>query len=66
MNRILEMREKRGQIWDKAKAFLKEHEDENGMLSAEDAAEYEPWSRKWSSWAASLTARSAPRRWSAS
>ena len=41
MNRILEMREKRGQIWDKAKAFLKEHQDENGMLSAEDAAEYE-------------------------
>ena len=41
MNRILEMREKRGQIWDKAKAFLKEHEDENGMRSAEDAAEYE-------------------------
>ena len=38
MNRILEMREKRGQIWDRAKAFLKEHEDENGMLSAEDAA----------------------------
>ena len=35
------MREKRGQIWDKAKAFLKEHQDENGMLSAEDAAEYE-------------------------
>ena len=41
MNRILEMREKRGQIWDRAKAFLKEHEDENGMLSAGDAAEYE-------------------------
>ena len=41
MNRILEMREKRGQIWDRAKAFLKEHQDENGMLSAEDAAEYE-------------------------
>ena len=28
MNRILEMREKRGQIWDRAKAVLKEHEDE--------------------------------------
>ena len=41
MNRILEMREKRGQIWDKAKAFLKEHQDENGMLSAEDASEFE-------------------------
>ena len=41
MNGILEMREKRGQIWDRAKAFLKEHQDENGMLSAGDAAEYE-------------------------
>ena len=41
MNRILEMREKRGQIWDRAKAFLKERQDENGMLSAEDTAEYE-------------------------
>lgn len=41
MNGILEMREKRGQIWDRAKTFLKEHQDENGMLSAEDAEEYE-------------------------
>ena len=66
MNRILEMREKRGQIWDKAKAFLKEHQDENGMLSAEDAAEYERMEQEWLSWAALSTARSAPRRWSAS
>ena len=41
MNRILAMREKRGQLWDKAKDFLTERQDENGMLSAEDAAEYE-------------------------
>ena len=41
MNKILAMREKRGQLWDKAKAFLKEHQNEDGMLSAEDSAEYE-------------------------
>ena len=41
MNKIHEMRKKRGEIWDKAKAFLTEHQDESGMLSAEDAAQYE-------------------------
>ena len=35
MNKILAMREKRGEVWDKAKAFLNEHQDENGMLSPE-------------------------------
>ena len=39
MNRILEMREKRGQMWDRAKGCLKEHEDENGVLSAQHPAE---------------------------
>ena len=41
MNKIHEMRKKRGEIWDRAKAFLTEHQDENGMLSAEDTAQYE-------------------------
>ena len=41
MNNIHEMRKKRGEIWDRAKAFLTEHQDENGMLSAEDTAQYE-------------------------
>ena len=41
MNKIAEMRQKRGELWDKAKAFLNEHTDENGMMSAEDAAAYE-------------------------
>jgi len=35
------MRQKRGELWDKAKAFLNEHTDENGMMSAEDTATYE-------------------------
>ena len=38
MNNIHDMRRKRGEIWDRAKAFLGEHQDENGMLSAEDTA----------------------------
>ena len=41
MNNIHDMRRKRGEIWDRAKAFLSEHQDENGMLSAEDTAQYE-------------------------
>ena len=41
MNTIHDMRKKRGEIWDRAKAFLGEHQDENGMLSAEDTAQYE-------------------------
>ena len=41
MNSIHSMREKRSDIWDRAKAFLTEHQDESGMLSAEDAAQYE-------------------------
>ena len=41
MGKITEMRQKRGELWDRAKAFLNEHENENGMLSAEDNATYE-------------------------
>ena len=41
MSKIAEMRQKRGELWDKAKAFLNEHADENGMMSAEDTATYE-------------------------
>ena len=41
MCKIAEMRQKRGELWDRAKAFLNEHADENGMMSAEDTATYE-------------------------
>lgn len=41
MSNILELRRKRGEIWDRAKAFLNDRQDENGMLSAEDAEQYE-------------------------
>ena len=41
MSKILDMRTKRGEIWDKAKAFLDAHTNESGLMTAEDAATYE-------------------------
>ena len=41
MSKIAEMRQNRGELCDRAKAFLNEHADENGMMSAEDTATYE-------------------------
>lgn len=41
MSKVLDMRRKRGEIWDKAKAFLESHKDESGLLSTEDTAVYE-------------------------
>ena len=34
MSKILEMRQKRAETWDRAKAFLDEHTNENGVMSA--------------------------------
>lgn len=65
MNKIHEMRKKRGEIWDRAKAFLGEHQDENGMLSAEDTEQYERMEQGWSIWATPSSARNAPTRWNA-
>lgn len=41
MSKVLEMRKTRGELWDKAKAFLNEHQNENGIMNAEDTAQYE-------------------------
>ena len=41
MSKILEMRQKRAELWDKAKAFLDEHQNENGVMNVEDTEEYE-------------------------
>ena len=41
MSKSAELRQKRSDLWDKAKAFLNEHADENGMMNAEDTAVYE-------------------------
>lgn len=41
MDTILALREKRKNLWDAAKAFLDMARDENGMVSAEDAARYD-------------------------
>ena len=46
MSKISKMREQRGQVWDKAKAFLDERRDENGMLSVEDTATFEAMERE--------------------
>ncbi len=41
MSKILDMRRKRGEVWDQAKAFLDAHQDENGVMNAEDTQTYE-------------------------
>ena len=41
MTKILELREKRANLWNATKAFLDSHRGEDGMVSAEDNATYE-------------------------
>ncbi len=41
MDKILELHDKRAKLWEDAKNFLDTHTDEDGKLSAEDAATYE-------------------------
>ena len=41
MNQILELREKRANLWNATKAFLDSHRGEDGLISAEDNATYE-------------------------
>ena len=41
MSKILDLRQKRSDVWDKAKAFLDERSGENGLMSGEDTAIYE-------------------------
>ena len=41
MDKINELIEKRAKLWEEAKNFLDTHTDEDGKLSAEDAATYE-------------------------
>ena len=41
MSKILEMRQKRAEVWEKAKAFLDERTGEDGVMSAEDSQQYE-------------------------
>ena len=41
MSKINDMRVKRGEVWDRAKQFLDEHQNESGLMSAEDTATYE-------------------------
>lgn len=41
MNKILEMRTHRAELWEKAKNFLNTHQDDKGLMSAEDTETYE-------------------------
>ena len=41
MSKILEMRQKRAEIWEQAKAFLEAHQGDDGVMSAEDTEQYE-------------------------
>ena len=41
MTNVMELRTKRAQLWEGAKAFLDSHTDKDGKLSAEDAAAYD-------------------------
>ncbi|MBQ3704499.1 MAG: phage major capsid protein [Oscillospiraceae bacterium] len=41
MTKIIELREKRANLWNATKAFLDSHRGEDGMVSAEDNAAYE-------------------------
>lgn len=41
MANVMELRKKRAQLWEGAKAFLDSHQDKDGKLSAEDAAAYD-------------------------
>ncbi len=41
MSKILELREKRANLWEKTKNFLETHRREDGTVSAEDTAAYE-------------------------
>ena len=41
MNKIQELRNKRLEVWEKAKAFLEEKRDDKGIVSAENTATYE-------------------------
>ena len=41
MSKILQLREKRAQVWKKAKSFLDTCRDDKGLVSVEDTARYE-------------------------
>ena len=41
MNKIQKLREKRAEVWEKAKKFLDEHRQENGLIAPKDNAVYE-------------------------
>lgn len=63
MSKILEMRQKRAEVWDKARAFLDEHTNESGVMSAEDSQQYERMEQEVVTSVTLLSAWSARSRW---
>jgi HK97 family phage major capsid protein len=41
MNKIIELRKKRAELWEKTKSFLEEHRDGNGMVDAASLEQYD-------------------------
>ena len=41
MNKIMELRNRRNQLWEQTKAFLEEHRDEKGMVEASAVEQYD-------------------------
>ena len=41
MSKIIELREKRNNLWNQTKSFLEEHRDENGLVAAEFVDQYD-------------------------
>ena len=41
MNKIMELRNKRNNLWEQTKAFLEEHRDANGMVEASAIEQYD-------------------------
>ena len=40
MNKIMELRNKRNELWEKTKAFLEEHRNEKGLVEASAVEQY--------------------------
>lgn len=54
MNKLMELREKRNQAWEGAKAFVESKRDKDGLLSVEDAKTYDEMEQKVKNYSAEI------------
>lgn len=54
MNKLMELREKRNQAWEGAKAFVESKRDKDGLLSVEDAKTYDDMEQKVKNYSAEI------------